>query len=61
MDFKYLIRSFSNVPLNRQVILDMLQDYKRPNDKISELIKAGELIPMNYPEAEPRGIASLER
>jgi hypothetical protein len=46
MDFKYLVRSFINVPLNRQVMLDMLKDYKRPNDKISELIKGGELIPL---------------
>lgn len=27
-------------------MLDMLKDYKRPNDKISELIKGGELIPL---------------
>lgn len=46
MDFKYLIRPFINVPLSRQVMLDMLKDYKRPNDKISELIKGGELIPL---------------
>ncbi|MGM8363754.1 type IV toxin-antitoxin system AbiEi family antitoxin domain-containing protein [Flavobacterium sp. ARAG 55.4] len=46
MDFKYSIRSFSTVPLNRQVLLDILKDYKRPNDKISELIKRGELIPL---------------
>lgn len=46
MDFKYSIRSFSTVPLNRQVLLNILKDYKRPNDKISELIKSGELIPL---------------
>ena len=44
MDFKYLVRQYNNAPLNRSVILDMLKDYKRPNDKISELIKSGELI-----------------
>lgn len=44
MDFKYLIRSYNNAPLTRHVMLDMLKDYKRPNDKISELIKNGDLI-----------------
>lgn len=46
MDFKYLVRQYNNAPLTRQVILDMLKDYKRPNDKISELIKSGELMPL---------------
>lgn len=44
MDFKHAVKYYSNAPLNRQVMLDMLKDYKRPNDKISELIKSGELI-----------------
>lgn len=44
MDFKYLVRQYNNAPITRQVILNMLKDYKRPNDKISELIKSGELI-----------------
>lgn len=46
MNFKYLIKPFINAPLSRQVVLDILKDYKRPNDKISELIKAGDLIPL---------------
>ena len=44
MDFKQIATQFVNAPITRQVILDLLQDYKRPNDKISELIKNGELI-----------------
>ncbi|SDL38320.1 type IV toxin-antitoxin system AbiEi family antitoxin domain-containing protein [Pedobacter antarcticus] len=44
MDFKYLVRPYTNAPLTRQVMLEILKDYKRPNDKISELIKSGELI-----------------
>lgn len=44
MDFKYLVRQFTDAPLTRQVMLDMLKDYKRPNDKISELVKSGDLI-----------------
>jgi hypothetical protein len=44
MDFKMLIKEYVNVPLSRHFILELLRDYKRPNDKISELIKSGELI-----------------
>lgn len=44
MDFRYLAKQFKNAPFTRHVILDMLKDYKRPNDKISELIKKGDLI-----------------
>lgn len=44
MDFRYLAKQFINAPFTRQVMLDMLKDYKRPNDKISELIKNGDLI-----------------
>lgn len=44
MDFRYLAEKFNNAPFTRQVMLDILKDYKRPNDKISELIKSGDLI-----------------
>lgn len=44
MDFKEVIKPFTNIPLNRQVLLSLLHGYKRPNDKISELIKSGDLI-----------------
>ena len=44
MDFKYLVKNFTNAPLTQQVMLDILKEYKRPNDKISELIKSGDLI-----------------
>lgn len=44
MDFRYIAKQFNNAPFTRQVMLDMLKDYKRPNDKISELIKSGDLI-----------------
>src|SRR5690606_20956683 len=44
MDFRYLVKPYDNVPFTRQLMLDLLRDYKRPNDKISELIKKGELI-----------------
>ena len=44
MNFRNSVKAFTNAPLNRLVILDMLKDYKRPNDKISDLIKNGDLI-----------------
>lgn len=44
MDFRAAIQNYSEEPLNRQIILDLLKDYKRPNDKIHELVKKGELI-----------------
>lgn len=46
MGFNFSAEQYNNAPLTRQVILDILKDYKRPNDKISELIKNGELIPL---------------
>lgn len=44
MEFKDLLYKYQEEPLTRQVILSLLKKYKRPNDKISELIKAGWLI-----------------
>lgn len=44
MDFRMLIKNYANAPITRHLILDLLKDYSRPNDKISELIKAGSLI-----------------
>jgi hypothetical protein len=44
MDFRTLIKDYANAPITRHLILDVLKDYSRPNDKISELIKAEQLI-----------------
>ncbi|MFO0494527.1 MAG: hypothetical protein ACK50Y_03270, partial [Flavobacteriia bacterium] len=35
---------YTNAPITRHVLLEILREYKRPNDKISELIKNGELV-----------------
>jgi hypothetical protein len=43
MIFKDAIQIYAEEPLTRQIMLDLLRKYKRPNDKISELIKKGEL------------------
>lgn len=40
------LRDYIDAPISRHVILDLLHDFKSPNDKISELIKAGFLTPL---------------
>jgi len=44
MDFRSIIEQYTEVPISRHLILELLKDYKRPNDKISELINSKELI-----------------
>jgi hypothetical protein len=44
MDFRTLIKKYAEGPISRHLILELLKDYKSPNDKISELIKAQKLI-----------------
>lgn len=44
MEFRTKIKNFTDAPISRSLILDVLKDYKRPNDKISELVKSGQLM-----------------
>jgi len=44
MNFSKQFKAYSNAPITRHVLLEFLRDYKRPNDKISALIKEGELV-----------------
>jgi len=46
MDFRTVIKEYAETPIPRHLILEKLVEYKSPNDKISELIKSEELIPM---------------
>lgn len=39
MDFIYALKEFEEEPITRQLVLDLLREYKRPNDKINELVK----------------------
>ena len=41
-----MIKEFAEAPIPRHLILDLLSDYQRPNDKISELLKSKKLIPI---------------
>jgi predicted transcriptional regulator of viral defense system len=41
MQFTEAIRNFEGQPLTRQILLYLLKDYRRPSDKITELVKQG--------------------
>lgn len=64
MEFQEAIKDYAEQPITRQIILDLLRDYKRPYDKISELVKQGILVlvrrgvyitgpKLNIPKPEP--------
>jgi hypothetical protein len=44
MEFQEAIRDYAEQPITKQVLLDILKDYKRPYDKITELVKQGLLV-----------------
>lgn len=44
MELRRAIKPYQAHPISHQVLLTLLKDYKRPNDKIHELLKKGELI-----------------
>ncbi len=44
MQLKQSDIQFGLIPISRSFILDIVKDYKRPNDKINEWVKNGELI-----------------
>jgi predicted transcriptional regulator of viral defense system len=46
MSIEQQLRQFEGQPLTRQILLGMLGEYKRPYDKINELVKQKILIPV---------------
>jgi hypothetical protein len=44
MNFQDNIQAYSEQPLNQQLLLDLLKEYKRPHDKMDELVKKELLI-----------------
>jgi hypothetical protein len=44
MNFLDAVSPYAHLPLTRHLMLQLLKDYKRPNDKISELIKQKVLV-----------------
>lgn len=69
MNFRTQIKEYAEAPISRHLILEVLSDYQRPNDKISELLKSESLISirrglytvgpkMDLPSPEPFLIAN---
>jgi len=46
MEFREAIQKYAEQPITRQLLLGLLKDYKRPYDKINELVKQDMLIPV---------------
>ena len=44
MGFQENIQAYSEQPINKQLLLDLLKEYKRPYDKIDELVKQEVLV-----------------
>lgn len=44
MELRKVAKGFGDAPFSRHLVLEMLEEYKRPNDKISEWMKSGELL-----------------
>jgi hypothetical protein len=46
MDILHAIRSYADQPLTHQLLVSILKEYKRPNDKINSLVEEGVLTPV---------------
>lgn len=46
MIFQDAIQDYTGQPLTRQILLDLLSEYKRPYDKLNELVKQNKLVPV---------------
>jgi hypothetical protein len=46
MSFQSTIQAYAEEPLSTQVLVSLLKEYKRPYDKIAELVKQGQLTPI---------------
>ncbi len=44
MSFRKIIRDYTEAPVTHHIVTEMLPEYSRPNDKISELMRSGELL-----------------
>lgn len=44
MNFRRRLKNYTQAPISHHVVMEMLSEYSRPNDKISELLKSGQLI-----------------
>lgn len=46
MDLNQAIRSYATQPLTHQLLLSLLKEYRRPNDKVHQLLTNGVLSPV---------------
>jgi hypothetical protein len=46
MDFREAVQPYAEEPLTLQILLALLKEYKRPYDKVNELVKKGMLLPV---------------
>jgi hypothetical protein len=44
LEFKTAVSQYAEEPLTKQIISHLLKDYKRPYDKINELVQSGDLM-----------------
>lgn len=44
MPFRRKVKEYTEAPITHHMVTEMLPEYGRPNDKISELLKSGELL-----------------
>lgn len=44
MKFRRKIKAYTQAPMSHHVVMETLAEYKRPNDKISDLLKNGALL-----------------
>lgn len=44
MDFRTAIKDYTEAPISRHLLLELLEGYQSPNDKISQLLKSNQLI-----------------
>jgi len=44
LDLNEIIQEYAGQPMTKHIILDILREYKRPYDKINEMVKRGELV-----------------
>lgn len=44
MNFSRKLKEYTDAPITHNIVAEMLPEYNRPNDKISELIRSGELL-----------------
>jgi hypothetical protein len=55
------LKNYSGQPLNNQILLDLLKEYKRPHDKISEMVQQQMLVPVKRGLFIPGPAARIEQ